>query len=210
MFFTDPAAAFANIRRALGPDGRLVMMVWQAHDRNEWDVAIRQSLGAPHAPAALDPAGPDPFSLADPPAVTEILELPDSWTSPSPMSTSPSTTARTWTPPSSGFVASPARAELSSSSSPLTPIARSGGCARRRRPPARRRCLVRLPCLDRHRGRADDERDVRCRSAAGELIAAAPLRQGTGRLRCTASFGDRHLFDELDGRVASCRRNGAT
>lgn len=70
MFFTDPAAAFANIGRAIRPDGRLVMMVWQAHERNEWDVAIRESLGEP----ALAPTGPDPFSLADPPAVTEILE----------------------------------------------------------------------------------------------------------------------------------------
>jgi len=75
MFFTDPAAAFANIGRALRPDGRLVMMVWQAQDRNEWDVAIRQSLGGSHAPAALDPAGPDPFALADPTAVTQILEM---------------------------------------------------------------------------------------------------------------------------------------
>jgi SAM-dependent methyltransferase len=69
MFFDDPAAAFANIRRALRPAGRLVMMVWQAADRNEWDVVIRQSL------AAGGPAGgPDPFSLADPPTVTELLE----------------------------------------------------------------------------------------------------------------------------------------
>lgn len=68
MFFDDPAAAFANIGRALRPAGRLVMMVWQASERNEWDVAIRQSLGA-------DPSGlPDPFSLANPPTVTELLE----------------------------------------------------------------------------------------------------------------------------------------
>jgi len=46
MFFDDPGAAFANIRRALRPAGRLVMMVWQAYERNEWNVAIRQSLGA--------------------------------------------------------------------------------------------------------------------------------------------------------------------
>jgi SAM-dependent methyltransferase len=71
MFFADPVAAFGNIGRALRPDGRLVMMVWQAGDRNEWDVAIRRSLeGAPPAAAV----GPDPFSLADPPAVTAILE----------------------------------------------------------------------------------------------------------------------------------------
>jgi SAM-dependent methyltransferase len=71
MFFADPVAAFANVGRALRPAGRLVIMVWQAHDRNEWTVAIRQSLAAPAAVAA---AGPDPFSLADPPEVTGILE----------------------------------------------------------------------------------------------------------------------------------------
>lgn len=71
--FDDPAAAFANIRRALHPAGRLVMMVWQARERNEWDVVIRQSLAAAEAPAAIPSGGPDPFSLADPPAVTQIL-----------------------------------------------------------------------------------------------------------------------------------------
>jgi SAM-dependent methyltransferase len=74
MFFDDPGAAFANIRRALRPAGRLVMMVWQGHERNEWDVAIRQSLGAAEGPVTIPAGGPDPFSLADPPAVTEILE----------------------------------------------------------------------------------------------------------------------------------------
>ena len=74
MFFDDPAAAFANIGRALRPAGRLAMMVWQARERNEWDVAICQSLGGPQAPATIASGGPDPFSLADPSAVTEILE----------------------------------------------------------------------------------------------------------------------------------------
>ena len=74
MFFDDHIAAFANIRRALRPAGHLVMMVWQTHERNEWDVAIHQSLKAAEEPMALPSGGPDPFSLADPPAVTEILE----------------------------------------------------------------------------------------------------------------------------------------
>jgi len=74
MFFDDPGAAFANIRRALRPAARLVMMVWQARERNEWDVAIRQSLGAAEEPVAIPSGGPDPFSLADPPTVKEILE----------------------------------------------------------------------------------------------------------------------------------------
>ena len=68
MFFADPVAAFANVGRALHPSGRLVMMVWQAGERNEWDVTVRQSLG-------LSPSGPpDPFSLADPSTGTELLE----------------------------------------------------------------------------------------------------------------------------------------
>ena len=74
MFFAEPVAAFTNIGRALRPAGRLVMMVWQAHDRNEWDMAIRRALTGPEGSAAVPSAGPDPFSLADPPAVTAILE----------------------------------------------------------------------------------------------------------------------------------------
>ena len=74
MFFDDPAAAFANICRALRQAGRLVMMVWQAPERNEWDVTIRQSLSAAEGPMAVPSGLPDPFSLADPPAVTELLE----------------------------------------------------------------------------------------------------------------------------------------
>jgi ubiquinone/menaquinone biosynthesis C-methylase UbiE len=74
MFFRDPVAAFANIARALGPAGRLVMMVWQAHERNEWSKAIEHSLTGgdgrlPHSPKAVDP-----FSLADPGTVVRTLE----------------------------------------------------------------------------------------------------------------------------------------
>jgi len=72
MFFADPVAAFGNIGRALRPGGRLVMMVWQAADRNDWYMAIRRSLSGAGEPVAS--AGPDPFSLADPPVVTGILE----------------------------------------------------------------------------------------------------------------------------------------
>jgi len=50
------------------------MMVWQAHERNEWDVAIGQALGQPKGSAAASAPGLDPFSLADPPAVTQLLE----------------------------------------------------------------------------------------------------------------------------------------
>ena len=73
MFFGDPGAAFANIGRALRPAGRLVMMTWQARASNEWDVTIRRALAGPGGAAAAA-GGPDPFSLADPPAVREVLE----------------------------------------------------------------------------------------------------------------------------------------
>jgi SAM-dependent methyltransferase len=73
MFFDDPVAAFVNIRRALRPAGRLVMMVWQSPERNEWEVAIRHALAGPEGPEAAVLAGPDPFSLADPPTAKQIL-----------------------------------------------------------------------------------------------------------------------------------------
>src|SRR5262252_7255944 len=43
MFFTDPVTAFTNLRRALRPDARLVLLVWQQHDRNEGPGAIRRA-----------------------------------------------------------------------------------------------------------------------------------------------------------------------
>jgi SAM-dependent methyltransferase len=74
MFFDDPAAAFANIGRALHPAGRLVMMVWQGHERNEWDVAIHRSLEGFEESMAVAPEGPDPFSLANPATVEGVLD----------------------------------------------------------------------------------------------------------------------------------------
>ena len=41
MFFADPDAAFANIRRALRPGGRLVGLIWQRYEDNEWATALR-------------------------------------------------------------------------------------------------------------------------------------------------------------------------
>lgn len=72
MFFRDPVAAFANIRRALRPAGRLVMMVWQRHEQNEWSVAIEEALGGSTDAPASD--APDPFSLADPARVEGIVD----------------------------------------------------------------------------------------------------------------------------------------
>jgi SAM-dependent methyltransferase len=69
MFFADPVAAFTNIGRALRPAARLVLLVWQDRDRNEWATAIRRAFTATSA----TPGGPDPFSLADPTVTGGIL-----------------------------------------------------------------------------------------------------------------------------------------
>jgi ubiquinone/menaquinone biosynthesis C-methylase UbiE len=73
MFFADPVVAFANFASALRPEGRLVMMVWQSGERNEWETAIRHALMASNraVPAAR---GMDPFSLAEPSIVQAILD----------------------------------------------------------------------------------------------------------------------------------------
>ncbi|GEK23425.1 class I SAM-dependent methyltransferase [Cellulomonas xylanilytica] len=69
MFFTDPGAAFGNLARALCPDGRLVMLVWQSADRNEWDVALREALSGATPAAGVSPA----FSLGDPARTADLL-----------------------------------------------------------------------------------------------------------------------------------------
>ena len=53
MFFADPIAAFRNIGGALRPGGRLIMMVWQAHEANEWSVAVDQALAPYERPSSL-------------------------------------------------------------------------------------------------------------------------------------------------------------
>jgi ubiquinone/menaquinone biosynthesis C-methylase UbiE len=73
MFFSDPVAAFTNIAQALRRDGRLVMMVWQAHELNEWSVAIAHALAGDGKSLPLAPQGSDPFSLADPGTVIRTL-----------------------------------------------------------------------------------------------------------------------------------------
>ncbi len=73
MFFTDPVAAFGNIGTALCPGGRLVLMVWQPRDRNEWSAAIREALAGDHDVPPPPTDGPHPFSLADPAVASGIL-----------------------------------------------------------------------------------------------------------------------------------------
>jgi SAM-dependent methyltransferase len=70
MFFSDPVSAFANIASALRPEGRLVLLVWQRRELNEWALAIDAALGNAAEPP---PPTADPFSLSEAEATTEVL-----------------------------------------------------------------------------------------------------------------------------------------
>lgn len=65
MFFDDPIAAFANIARALRPNGRLAFVAWSALDRNEWQAALRDALDLGRHLPPPPPDAPGPFSFAD-------------------------------------------------------------------------------------------------------------------------------------------------
>ncbi|MFE5495459.1 class I SAM-dependent methyltransferase [Streptomyces virginiae] len=73
MFFADPVAAFRNIGGALRPGGRLVQLVWQEPEGNEWFLAFTRALAAGRPMAGPPPGAPGPFSLADPARVREVL-----------------------------------------------------------------------------------------------------------------------------------------
>ena len=67
MFFADPVAAFTNIGRALRPGARLVLLAWQAPERNEWFRAVDETI------ADGSPSGSRMFSLADQQTAAGIL-----------------------------------------------------------------------------------------------------------------------------------------
>ena len=66
MFFDDPTAAFANIRKALKPGGRLAFCCWRNPAENRWLSLPMQAAGhlLPPLPP-FDPIAPGPFALAD-------------------------------------------------------------------------------------------------------------------------------------------------
>jgi SAM-dependent methyltransferase len=74
MFFADPSRAFANLRRALRPGGRLAFVCWQPLDRNPW-MAVPMAAAAREIafPPPAGPEAPGPFSFGDPQRVRRIL-----------------------------------------------------------------------------------------------------------------------------------------
>jgi SAM-dependent methyltransferase len=74
MFFDDPAAAFANLARALRRGGRIVFTCWQELVRNEWlMVPADAALAFVPMPELGAPGQPGPFSLADPDRIRAVL-----------------------------------------------------------------------------------------------------------------------------------------
>jgi len=73
MFFGDPHAAFANLHRALRPDGRLTLLTWQDIADNEWLTDFRAALAVGRTLPTPPPDAPGPFSMSDPHRVKAIL-----------------------------------------------------------------------------------------------------------------------------------------
>jgi len=75
MFFADPVAAFAHIRGALRPGGRLVFGAFRPLAENPW-VAVPGAAARPLLPEMPVPGPEEPgqFAFADPIRVRRILE----------------------------------------------------------------------------------------------------------------------------------------
>jgi ubiquinone/menaquinone biosynthesis C-methylase UbiE len=81
MFFQDPVVAFANLRDAVRPGGRLLMIVWRRPDENQWAV-LPKKIVLEHLPRAPERTGgaavrpwpaAGPFALSRPDVVRAIL-----------------------------------------------------------------------------------------------------------------------------------------
>jgi SAM-dependent methyltransferase len=129
MFFRDPVAGFANIGRALRPAGRLVMMVWQGPEQNEWFLAIEEALGGRGDGPTSEAS--DAFSLANPAKTEEILDAAGFADADFIDVHHRSTSVATSRTPSSGFRALHPRESHSCALALHRPSARSGASSRR-------------------------------------------------------------------------------
>jgi len=76
MFFAGPVRALRNVRSALKPGGRLVMVVWRRRIDNDWMYRAQTIVeGIVSRPEEYDEptCGPGPFSMADADTTSEIL-----------------------------------------------------------------------------------------------------------------------------------------
>jgi SAM-dependent methyltransferase len=75
MFFEAPSAAFAHIRKAMQPRGRLAFTCWRPMAENPW-ASIPIATIEPMLKAPLprpDPDAPGPYGLADPAKIERVL-----------------------------------------------------------------------------------------------------------------------------------------
>lgn len=75
MFFADPVAAFANLHRAVRPEGALAFVAWRSPRENPFMTEAARA-AAPLLPvlAPPDPSAPGQWAFADPARVRGILE----------------------------------------------------------------------------------------------------------------------------------------
>jgi SAM-dependent methyltransferase len=74
MFFAEPPRAFANLRTAVVPGGRLGFVCWQGPLANEWvRVVLEVAATFLPLPAPSPPGAPGPFQLADRDWVRAVL-----------------------------------------------------------------------------------------------------------------------------------------
>ena len=74
MFFSDPVAAFANLRRAAKPDARLAMISWRSITENPF-MTVAERAAAPLLPdLPKRGGGPGQFAFADQDQVHGILD----------------------------------------------------------------------------------------------------------------------------------------
>ena len=74
MFFPDSEAAFAHLRYALVPGGRMTFLCWRSLDENPW-VSVPRATVLPLVPDHASPPadGPGPFRFADRATIERIL-----------------------------------------------------------------------------------------------------------------------------------------
>jgi ubiquinone/menaquinone biosynthesis C-methylase UbiE len=76
MFFVSPVAALRNVREALVPGGKLVMVVWRRREDNLWLYRAQEIVEAiVQKPEEYDEptCGPGPFSMANADTTSDIL-----------------------------------------------------------------------------------------------------------------------------------------
>lgn len=74
MFFNDPTGAFAHMRRALKPGGRVAFVCWRGMAENDWmllPMGAMKGIVPPMTPPG--PEAPGPFSFGEQARVVRIL-----------------------------------------------------------------------------------------------------------------------------------------